>query len=357
MAKMVKLRLPQLSAELAGLLNGFYSGPLETGFSIGQQHFSLTFIPRQDNIEWGMRAEGSWCLADAALYFESRVWLDVISSMLPGAMSDEDLLNMKPELLAVLGETVLDDGLSALEGISGHKIAINRVVLGSSGPSAEAAVLPFEIRRDDAVFCRGCVEVRGRTDMFIRTLSMLLEKTGLKGSEQFPDIPLLLQVEAGHARLQLSEFQDLGPGDVVLLDSYYPAEGNRVRISCGERPLFRAVHNDNELELVEIIMSEDENVLETPSEPTTDADGTTADAGAPDAGNIPVIMNLVLESRRTTVRTLNGFRPGQVITTSKSIDSPVDISVNGRVVGSGDLVDVDGKVGVRILRIFDKDGA
>lgn len=104
-------------------------------------------------------------------------------------------------------------------------------------------------------------------------------------------------------------------------------------------------------------MSEDENVIEASPEGSVDTDSSTGDGAAPgtaDAGAIPVTLNLVLDSQKTTLKALNSLSPGQVIPTSKSVDSPVAISVNGKVVGSGDLVDVEGKIGVRILQFLGK---
>lgn len=357
MVKLLKLTLPKRSADWNALLNELYSGPVSMDFAVGAQEFSMVFPPVMEKINWGMRVEGSWCLVDAGLYFESQGWLEVISSLLPGQLSTEDMLAMEPELLAVLAETVLDEKMSALETISGHKVAISSISVDGLAPPADAALLPFEIQRAGELFCRGCLAVSGRTDMIIKTLILLLKKSGHTRKAQMIDVPLLLKFEVGETVLQVHEFQKLAPGDVVALDRFYIGDDSRVKITSGGRALFWATHNGKELQLVENIMSEDENVIEASPEGSVDTDSSTGDGAAPgtaDAGAIPVTLNLVLDSQKTTLKALNSLSPGQVIPTSKSVDSPVAISVNGKVVGSGDLVDVEGKIGVRILQFLGK---
>ena len=46
-----------------------------------------------------------------------------------------------------------------------------------------------------------------------------------------------------------------------------------------------------------------------------------------------------------------GLRPGQVIELSRSPGEPVDLVVAGKRIGKGELVEIDGELGVRILSL------
>jgi flagellar motor switch/type III secretory pathway protein FliN len=54
---------------------------------------------------------------------------------------------------------------------------------------------------------------------------------------------------------------------------------------------------------------------------------------------------------RLSVRSLLELAPGQVLELGKPLGSQVELRVGARVVARGELVDVDGGVGVRVLAI------
>ena len=54
-----------------------------------------------------------------------------------------------------------------------------------------------------------------------------------------------------------------------------------------------------------------------------------------------------------TLAELRRLGPGSVMELPRSITEPVRISAQGRPVGQGELVDIEGMVGVKIVRLFD----
>lgn len=68
--------------------------------------------------------------------------------------------------------------------------------------------------------------------------------------------------------------------------------------------------------------------------------------------DIPVQVVVVMGKKSVTVKDLLGLRMGQVIDMEKLPTEPVDIVAQGKVIAKGELVEVDGKLGVRILRIL-----
>jgi flagellar motor switch protein FliM len=53
-----------------------------------------------------------------------------------------------------------------------------------------------------------------------------------------------------------------------------------------------------------------------------------------------------------TLDELSVLKQGQIIEIAKSQPDVVDLSVDGKVIANGKLVDVEGKMGVRILKIL-----
>jgi flagellar motor switch protein FliM len=70
-------------------------------------------------------------------------------------------------------------------------------------------------------------------------------------------------------------------------------------------------------------------------------------------GELPV--DVVCELGRVSMsgREVLELRPGAVIPVGRPLAGPVDLTVGGRVVARGELVDVEGEIGVRVTQMLD----
>ncbi|MBI1910177.1 MAG: FliM/FliN family flagellar motor switch protein [Deltaproteobacteria bacterium] len=68
--------------------------------------------------------------------------------------------------------------------------------------------------------------------------------------------------------------------------------------------------------------------------------------------DVPVSLVAVLGRKTVNLKELLGFKMGQVVELDKGPGDAVDVVVNGKVVAKGELVDVEGKIGIRILRMI-----
>jgi type III secretion protein Q len=67
----------------------------------------------------------------------------------------------------------------------------------------------------------------------------------------------------------------------------------------------------------------------------------------------PVVVRVELGAVSMTAREWAELGPGDVIETAQRIAEPVVLRVAGREVGRGELVNVDGHVGVRIQKLYE----
>lgn len=65
--------------------------------------------------------------------------------------------------------------------------------------------------------------------------------------------------------------------------------------------------------------------------------------------DLPLSVEIVLGYRELTLREAETLAPGSVLDLQRAASDPVRLAVNGRVIGTGELVDLDGRLGVRIL--------
>ena len=72
-------------------------------------------------------------------------------------------------------------------------------------------------------------------------------------------------------------------------------------------------------------------------------------AGAFDVDGLPVQLIFVAGEMEIPLRELHAMAPGYVFDLRRPVERHVEIRANGRTVGTGELVDIDGRVGVRVL--------
>ncbi len=70
---------------------------------------------------------------------------------------------------------------------------------------------------------------------------------------------------------------------------------------------------------------------------------------APDM-TVPLVV--VMGRKSYTVKDLLALRIGQVMDLERAPTEPVDLVAAGKVVGKGELVEVDGKLGIRVLKLL-----
>ncbi len=68
--------------------------------------------------------------------------------------------------------------------------------------------------------------------------------------------------------------------------------------------------------------------------------------------DIPVQLVAVIGKKAVTVKDLLALRMGQVVDLERALTEAVDLVVAGKVIGKGELVEIDGKLGIRILKLL-----
>lgn len=68
-------------------------------------------------------------------------------------------------------------------------------------------------------------------------------------------------------------------------------------------------------------------------------------------GHVKVKLSIALGSAEISIDKLFSLTPNDVITLDRSVDAPVDIILNGKVIAHGALVAVGDNFGVRVTQI------
>lgn len=149
-----------------------------------------------------------------------------------------------------------------------------------------------------------------------------------------------LTVDSGEAQLSLAELRSLRPGDVLMLDDWPAAQ---VRLVLAHRLQARADRKGDTLILLESLTAVS-FLKETPM--TETAVGPSPDATLDE---LPLTVVCQVGSVEMSLAQLRELGAGSLLPLAPRLHDGVDLMVNGRRVGQGQLVKIGDGLGVRVL--------
>lgn len=182
----------------------------------------------------------------------------------------------------------------------------------------------------------------------------------LKKAEWIRKMTHIFSVDLGRTHLPADQIALLETGDILLVDR------SRIRLEGG-RPAGKAeIHSDCmrrgvigvslAFEEEEICKLTVESLYQEGLKAMTDANKKPEEAQSESGEGVlaSVEIPIVVEFARLkyTLDEMAATREGQIIELKKSQPDLVDLSVDGKIIASGKLVDIEGKLGVRILKIL-----
>jgi type III secretion system YscQ/HrcQ family protein len=66
--------------------------------------------------------------------------------------------------------------------------------------------------------------------------------------------------------------------------------------------------------------------------------------------SLPLRLHVVLAEKELTLAQIQSFTPGTIVELDGAKLDPVQLMVNGRILGEGELVDVEGTLAVKVVR-------
>jgi type III secretion system YscQ/HrcQ family protein len=160
-------------------------------------------------------------------------------------------------------------------------------------------------------------------------------------------LPLEVPLVAGTALLDAAELATLRVGDAIV-----PGALSLVRTGgwSGTAVLCAATRELGvRVRLGEgggvVLLDEVEALPWTPAEDSMEAREALLDS----VGDAPVVVRVEVGSARMTAREWSGLVPGDVVALGRRVAEPVVLRAGGVAIATGELVDLDGELAVRIL--------
>lgn len=204
-------------------------------------------------------------------------------------------------------------------------------------------------------------------------------------SPLYSSLPLSLSMTLGEVKLSYETWKGVKTGDLVLLDrlSFNPITGKGTLIlSLKQAPLFLVKLKDHKLKIIDHAFYSEESTM-NPSDPSTPAhddeldsrleepaamdtemesmepDELTPSAAAPTEKPLPltppneVPLTLKVEAERVhmTLEELLQLKPGNIVETTLTPDTEVHLTLEGKPVAKGVLIQYGDVTGIKITNL------
>ncbi|WDA25826.1 type III secretion system cytoplasmic ring protein SctQ [Aeromonas hydrophila] len=161
----------------------------------------------------------------------------------------------------------------------------------------------------------------------------LLNRLPPRPQQQRLPLPLTLSLQWGEMGLTLDELATLAIGD-VLLPPPHPQLGQQLLICVEGRPFAYCQPHQQHLELTAMHNAE-------PADPF----------GPTELEQLPIQVSFEVGRQTLDWHTLTSLQPGALIDLGSPLDGEVRIISNGHSLGVGRLVEIQGRLGVRVERL------
>jgi len=170
------------------------------------------------------------------------------------------------------------------------------------------------------------------------------------------DLRMTLCAHAGRVSLRRGELDALEPGDVVVPDRCRLAREHDGRFggelelhALGCRLGFSCRLDGLRIELDHATFCGDRPMTDTKAL-TTPTSSSIMDTNEL-AADAPIELCLELARFSLPLRELSALRPGEVLSTGSAIGALVTLTASGKPIARGELVDLEGEVGMRVLEL------
>lgn len=288
---------------------------------------------------------------NAELVIEARLGRHSISIALASAaflelLDGENAALLPPEIKCALLESYLDNAVWTFEQAGGLLINIDAVTHSPMELPDRGYKLFFELQRQG-----GRPAVSGYLSLDVQGLaclaSILRHQDRPLAWDRIDHLQIPVSFVLASTRLRLSQINSLAVDDIVLLDSIdtQDRQAPSIRVDVAESPFWLAKKTDDYL----IVEAKLEHTMEDKAKETL-----LENEDISDLEDIELDVVFELGRMSMTLAEVRRIGPGYIFDLAGASTKPISISINGGCVGSGELVNIDNRIGVRLTRYLQR---
>lgn len=327
--------------------------------SVAGAEWSLSLAPLSE--PWAAAQEtllvkAHWAGAPFWLLLPANVAQVWVQSRFPEA----DLPSLPQSYLALMLESALGDVCAALSDMQRGAAGIDSATessLADLSALSQACPHAFEMQASNAL---GTVLIHLATDTLgLVLMAGLAARLPAAVNSLEPELlPVLLRAELGFSWLNAAEFASLCPGDTVLLAHSFTHPGQHLWLGVDGRwglmVRLDAAQGGNTVEVVQAFSTVDLADFSAPTTHPMTSTNTPSLDGSPAVtalDQVPFRLAFDLGERLMTLGEIKALQVGQPLALDRPLSQAVSLRVNGALVGQGELVEIDGRLGVTITAL------
>ena len=165
---------------------------------------------------------------------------------------------------------------------------------------------------------------------------------------QAPDISIWANLFLGRSILSRHEVSELDVGDVVFLQQHVTGQQLAVRVNKSTAFVGEAEGTTITLRQRMDLMEEQEELESQAAEPAEEHGESELDLS-----ELPVELLFEIGNQQFTAQEIQNMKPGYVFELDRPIEQPVSVRANGKLIAQCELVQIDNRLGARIIKLGD----
>lgn len=285
-----------------------------------------------------------------------RAWLEQVAR---DAVGDEVVSATPALVMQALLELAFGEASTKLEQATRKRV---RIVGFTSEPPVLDGLEGFgwRMQSDASDACDSCgelwVDSLGLGFLASAQRKLVLQPSDITG---FDAMRVPVRFAVGWVDLNRRALADAAPRDVIALDESWLHDADRLTVRVGSSSAFGCVLKGTTLEVINGWTRIMEESLDSASPDDDEMDDLDDDQDQDDdespegvaLDDIPVRLTFDLGERAVALAELRTIAPGYTFDLGRDLRRAVTIRANGLAIGEGELVDIDGRIGVSILSL------
>lgn len=378
---MVPLPLQTISKKRVYLNNIIFGRYLDASFQVDSKDFNFAFsffsppaykptvffkIKLSDHILW--------------LSLDALPPLSYFSKKFEGI----DLTTLPPEIQSIILESSFDKILNNIEDELGIVLSIEEYTF-TTPDNLSQDQLPFVVDVNGfAKRIHGCIYV---TEPALEFLAAILESIPPVRRNNFSSIDIPLHAIIAEEVLSYNQFKNLKLRDIIILNDQSFINNGSCKVIIADYLIYSGIlknktltldalmekrpekdPNEDEMDFeIEDLHDSDENEDEdeyednheeeshTEHEEDADLEEETSSSPLPrDLEDVQINLSFEVGQKRIPLKDLQALKSGYTFELENSADRPVNIRANGRIIGTGELLKIGDRVGIRVTSFSKK---
>ena len=311
--------------------------------SLGQAEWEISLAPLGRAVGDGVagwRIDVQWAGAELTL----RLPAAVATIWLKARFPQIDLPSLPAAFAAAALEDALAEVLAAIERLGRGAAQIGRIVTTGTdeGKPPPKHRFALTMRCGESVFHASlAADALG----LMLLAGLVAQVPPVTNGLDADSLPILLRAEIGRSRLSAEAVTGLTIRDTIRIEHAWISQGGELWLGQGSFGVGARL-DDTQLTITRAFGTIP--IMSTPEFTENN------NAEALPVEHIPLQLAFDLGERTLTLGELKALQPGQVLDLGRPLSSCVNIRVNGALIGTGELVEVDGSLGITIATLAEK---